>query len=293
MGEIINKSWPIFPHIVGVPRSGTTLLRLMLDAHPDMAIPPETHFIGAASTAKDGQALLDHISTDNNHTKKILTGWHNLNIKDVSLPQDCSVSDAYNLIYQTYAKSLGKSRWGDKTAINIWNVDLILSLIPNSFVIHIIRDGRDASQSWTETIYHKTAINPETMKEQAQYWVDAITKARKDAVSGRYMEVRYEDLVADPQLVIEKIDAAIGLVPHIAQMSHHEYAATRLDDEVAMPIIDGKPMSDHARKDMTKMLKDPPTTERIGRFRKDMKQEDIDIFNATAGSLLTELGYKL
>src|SRR5947207_10054330 len=62
---------PPAPFVVGVPRSGTTLVRLMLDAHPDLAIPPETHFlpklirlVQEADEAEDARAAaLEFITT--------------------------------------------------------------------------------------------------------------------------------------------------------------------------------------------------------------------------------------
>ena len=109
---------PPAPFIVGVTRSGTTLLRLMLDAHPEMAIPPETHFVPSLikATRKRG------VTCEEAHA--IVTGhrqWGDFNLDSAALLQRYCGLDRIDpettirAFFELYAEGQGKPRWGDKT----------------------------------------------------------------------------------------------------------------------------------------------------------------------------------
>jgi hypothetical protein len=121
------------PFIVGAERSGTTLLRLMLDAHPDLAVPPETHFIArtaeACQDASDPrQAFLETVTS---HRR-----WGDFRIQGDLLAQRISTIEPFDLsaalraFYELYAERLGKPRWGDKTPNYVHRMTLIQGLLP-------------------------------------------------------------------------------------------------------------------------------------------------------------------
>src|SRR5512145_1853257 len=140
---------PPMPIIVGVPRSGTTLLRMMIDAHPAVAIPPETGFLPAL-------ADLDPASGSSDAAWQIITGFHTW--PDFQLDpavlrttldrlSPASPADAARAFYRLYAQRHGKARWGDKTPTYGTQLDRIASLLPEAHFIHLIRDGRDVMVS--------------------------------------------------------------------------------------------------------------------------------------------------
>ena len=108
------------PIVVGVPRSGTTLLRLILDAHPELAIPPETGFLpalagpGAPGDARTFLELLVGYPPE-------APGWADFGLDEGRLLEEVgrlrpfSVADAVRCFYRAYAARHGKDRWGDKT----------------------------------------------------------------------------------------------------------------------------------------------------------------------------------
>src|SRR5262245_58161458 len=109
-----------FPFIVGRGRSGTTLLRAMFDSHPDVAIPPESHFICGLSRSNDlcGQ---DGFASDA-FLRKLLAREHfrrwELPMRDIRAAFDEGVdsyANAIRRIYSLYASHHGKKRYGDKT----------------------------------------------------------------------------------------------------------------------------------------------------------------------------------
>ena len=141
---------PPAPFIVGVGRSGTTLLRLMLDAHPDLAIPTETHFI---------PALLQVVETtgDREAALRLLAGaatWPNLGVEIAAVAEAFSRLDPFTpggaarAVFGLYAEAQGKPRWGDKTPPYRASMSEIARALPEARFIHIIRDGRDVALSY-------------------------------------------------------------------------------------------------------------------------------------------------
>ena len=147
-----SPSLPPAPFIVGAPRSGTTLLRLMLDAHPELAIPPETYFIPKAvknwqlaeKRRRRGedpvQAFYDTVT---GHTR-----WKDFHLDaeafkhrlDQERPDE--VGDAVRAFYGLYVDKVGKPRWGDKTPFYVRRMKQIQDVIPEARFVHLIRDGR-------------------------------------------------------------------------------------------------------------------------------------------------------
>jgi hypothetical protein len=135
--------------VVGVGRSGTTLLRLMLDAHPELAIPPETHFVPAViERAKGGagsEALIAELTG--------VRGWDELGVDAGQLRERVPAAahgDAATVLrafYALAAEARGKTRWGDKTPIYVTRMRAISATLPEARFVHLIRDGRDVALS--------------------------------------------------------------------------------------------------------------------------------------------------
>jgi hypothetical protein len=138
------------PFVVGVGRCGTTLLRLMLDAHPNIAIPPETHFIPALADPGVNESSCEEFF-------RIVTSsprWADFHL-DKALFRSAleklnpfSQSDGLRCFYSMYADRFGKRCWGDKTPSYSLHMTLIQSLMPEARFIHLIRDGRDVALSY-------------------------------------------------------------------------------------------------------------------------------------------------
>ena len=168
---------PPVPFIVGVTRSGTTLLRLMLDAHPDLAIPPETHFVPSLikATRKRG------VSCDEAHG--IVTGhrqWGDFNLDSAELLRRYCELDRIDpettirAFFELYAEREGKPRWGDKTPNYVRRMKQIENWIPEARFVHMIRDGRDAALSR----FKRVLKEPPPMETVAERWVKKIEGAR-------------------------------------------------------------------------------------------------------------------
>jgi Sulfotransferase family len=284
---------PPAPFIVGVARSGTTLLRLMLDAHPDLAIPPETHFIPklikACEQGGDPHDRVFELLTTHRR-------WpdYGLDAGELRARLDridpLTASDALRAFYGLYADGQGKPRWGDKSPSYVRRMRRVASALPEAHFIHLVRDGRDVALSQVEVDF-----GPDDVGEAARDWVEGIGKARRQARRVRhYLELRYEDLVADPEPALRRVCGFIDLRWDAAMLDYHEGAGDRMA-EVTRDFERGGGLAIPAavRASRHTRVAEPPQRERAGRWRTDMSPSDREAFEGIAGELLAELGYEV
>jgi hypothetical protein len=221
MADAENTS-PFF--VLGAARSGTTMLRLMLNRHPRLSIPPESHFLlplfaelpkdrelTTAEKRRAAEIIIQH--------RRFAT-WH---IAEAELTDhflaagNRTLRDLVESVYRLEIRQSGKPRWGDKTPryYECWRQ--LSFLFRRSQFVHIIRDGRDVSASLEKLGWHG-----QTERERAQYWAARVRLARQcQAELGpeRGMIIRYEDLVLDSESVLGGI----------CEFLHEDFAPSMLD----------------------------------------------------------------
>jgi Sulfotransferase family len=280
------------PFIVGVSRSGTTLLRLMLDAHPELTIPPETHFFSdvaracrAGATAEELIALL---------TSQRRWGDFQLDADELlgrlRAKEEPGPRFVLRSFYELYAERQGKPRWGDKTPGYAERIKRINQVLPESRFVHLIRDGRDAALSRA-----RRAHKAEPIEVAASRWKRRILKAREQGAQvEHYLELRYEDLVAEPEAEVRRVCELIELDFDPVMLRYHEHASERMSElDRDLEAESGKRARPaEARRRSHELAVKPPTTEGIGRWRAEMSDQDKARFEAEAGDLLAELGYE-
>jgi hypothetical protein len=176
--------------------------------------------------------------------------------------------------YTAYADQFGKARYGDKTPGLVLHMPRVLDLFPDAVFIHLIRDGRDVAQAFVERDW-----GPSTIAKAALMWRRHVTTGRADGLKlprGRYFELRYEDLVADPEPHVREICTFLELDYEPAMLGFQE-SAKRAQDYSPFP-------ESHASLDkgITKGLRD---------WRDDMNLADRLRFEARAGATLEMCGY--
>ena len=282
------------PFIVGAERSGTTLLRLMLDAHPDLAIPPETHFIDRAAEACEHalnprQVFLETVMSHRRWGDFRIEG--DLLAQRISAIEPFDLSEALRAFYELYAERFGKPRWGDKTPIYVHQMNLIQDLLPEAYFIHIIRDGRDVALS-TKDLW----FGPDSIEEAAQRWRSLIEKARRQSRElPRYLEIRYEDLVSNTESTLRKICNFVDLPWDPSMLAYHKTAEERMS-EIYRDIVaprGKKVVRGEMRRSLHTLTDKPPQRDRIGRWRQEMTAADRKRFEEVAGETLRELGYEV
>jgi Sulfotransferase family len=286
------------PVIVGSPRSGTTLLRLMLDAHSELAIPPETGFLtigeaieGQGDKLREGffQALVSY--------SQPAPSWADFEISTESFwaalvdITPFNISDGYRAFYRLYAARHGKSRWGDKTPIYCRYLNEIRRVLPESRFIHIIRDGRDAALS----LRHMWFSPGWAIETQASYWRDCVLSARRAGVGcNDYMELRYEDLILDPRKTLLRICDHISLSFEEAMLFYYERAPVRLREHKGRFLSDGTPFLTQAQRlEQQQRATKPLDPTCVFAWKRSMDPDERRIFQLVAGDLLEELGYEV
>lgn len=248
---------PIF--IGGEGRSGTTLLRVMLDSHSAIACGPETHFL----VDPRFQEFHRHFS----RTWERRAAGYGYAGRDL----DDLVRDFVRGWFEPYMQRRGKRRWADKTPQNIHILPYLWELFPTAKVIHMIRDGRDVAcsilpQGW----------GPNTIAAAAERWVSCIEKglAHRNRTD-RYMEVRYEDLVRQPERELRRVMDLVG-EPWEPQMLEY----WRCPHDLA-------PLTESSATQVVQ----PIYSRSIGRWKRELSSSEVSQYVHVAGTTLRRLGY--
>ncbi|MGI9019985.1 MAG: sulfotransferase family protein [Solirubrobacterales bacterium] len=284
------------PFVVGVGRSGTTLLRLMLDAHPELAVPPETGFapkVIRAGRERPAPAAMTALLRDQR-------SWGDHRLDEAELERRLAAAGRLDgtatlrAFYGLYAEGQGKPRWGDKTPAYVRRMPMIERALPEARFIHVIRDGRDVALSrGRRRLATGDAPGPARV---AEVWRDRILRAREDAKRvHHYLEVRYEDLVGDTEPTLRRVAAAIELPWDEAMLRYYERAPERLAEMARDLPAAGKKLSRSGDERMAAhaLAAEPPKPERIATWRERMSEADRTAFEGVAGDLLAELGYEV
>jgi Sulfotransferase family len=271
-----------FTIIVGRGRSGTTLLRAMFDSHPSLAIPPESHFLVTLDRSARAFRGRDRFSVERFSAVLIahwgFRGWgldEEAVRSTLAVAQPTTYAEAMRAIFERYATDRGKTRYGDKTPMNVLHMRKLASLFPEARFIHLIRDGRDVALSYRDADFGTTSIG-----ESAVFWRRFVARGRRDGRRlgpTRYREVRYEDLVRDPEPVLRSLCSFVELPFDGAMLRYYE----RAND-----VMEGV---DHRSQHRSVYL---PPTPGLRDWRRDMAPDEVELFESIAGRLLAELGYE-
>jgi hypothetical protein len=214
---------PIF--ILGCPRSGGTLLRRMLRAHPRIAIPPETRLLLDAYEHRSAYGDLRRLANRQALAEWIVAGagtrFDGLGLDARAVAEEIvagppTLGSALEIAWRAYARRLGKPRWGDKRPGYVQHIDALLRLFPRAQIVHLIRDGRacvaelKGTSWWRMGVYHAIATWTQA--------IDAGISAAERLPSSTYTEVQYERLVADPEGELRRLCAFLeeDYVPEMA-----------------------------------------------------------------------------
>ncbi|MDB5027446.1 MAG: sulfotransferase [Candidatus Eremiobacteraeota bacterium] len=287
------------PIIVGAPRSGTTLLRLMVDAHPAIAIPPETHFLPAcAGLARTPQPTAEQLINCITRSPEEMPAWIDFGLAEAAfaasvrgLQSAWSVRNGVRAFYRLYAESHGKDRAGDKTPGYVQHIACIAELLPEARFIHIIRDGRGAMASLREMWFAPSR----DMADLARFWRDLVSAGRAAAAEGfPVLEVRYEALLETPEIELRRICAFVDLDFDESMLRYHERAAERLGEHRGRVLPSGEVfLTQEQRLAQQALVREPLQLSRRESWRQALAASNVHDFQVVAADLLTDLGYPL
>ncbi|HMC89473.1 MAG TPA: sulfotransferase [Gemmataceae bacterium] len=273
-----------FVFIVGCPRSGTTLLQRMVDAHRQIAITPETHwiapyFVRRKGLTPEGWVTPKLIRKLLAHPKFSRLGIGHLDLKKLlKVGGPVSYGRFVSGIYDLYGRAQGKHLVGDKTPGYARAIGILHHLWPGAKFVHLIRDGRDVCLSALEwrrpgKLLSRLAIWGEDRVVAAALWWEWHVRLGRQAGNTlprhQYHEIRYESLVARPAEECATLCAFLD-VPY---------------DEAMLRFHEKRPRSDQADHPWMPILAE------LRDWRSQMPAENVERFEAAAGALLAELGY--
>ncbi|MHC3468540.1 sulfotransferase family protein [Streptomyces sp. 7R007] len=273
---------PLF--VLGCPRSGTTLLQLMLHAHPRIALPPETRFVLPAYERRlsfgdlrdaGNRARLARWITGRKETRFHELGLDAGRVAERIADGPPTLGSALGITLKSYADSHGKVRWGDKRPAYALHVEEILRLFPTAQFVHLVRDGRDCVASllgmpWWHRGFHEAVAT----------WAQVMDVTRRYARalgSGTWHELRYEDLLADPEPRLRELCAYLG----------EEYAAEMTEPYRLAPA------AVPARKTWHRRTHGALDASRAGSWQQRLTPDQIRLCEAVLGDRLAGHGYEL
>lgn len=272
---------PIF--VVGCPRSGTTMVQLMLHAHPRIAIPPETRFLLTAYRQRGAFGDL-RMAENREKLARFITG-KGMSFGDLGLDRAETVAEivagpptlgsAMGIVFRAYARRFDRPRWGDKRPAYLLNLDPLLRMFPDAQIVHIIRDGRDCVASMKEAPWHRGGV-----RKAVSLWcqgMDAGWRAARTLPQDTYHELYYERLVADPVTEMRMLCQFLG------EEFVDEMAAPNTMSSVAVP----------ERKVWHALTHGEVTDERVGSWQRRLSPEETALCQRIMGDRLVAHGYGL
>lgn len=271
---------PLF--VVSAPRSGSTLLRLMLDAHPRLAVPPPgwlfdlvypyLYSYGDLRRRENLLALAeDMLATPT--VGKWPAGPTAAALADAAAAP--TFAGLYAALHAAYARAEGKARWGEKTPRNAFWIDEIRGLFPEAQFIHIVRDGRDQAIDISDSV-----LWPNSVYSGAKLWQRYVTAIREAATrlpADAWHEVRYEDLCAAPEAAMRALCRFLGEEFDGRMVSPHETRSAKS--------WSGHPL--HAK------TAQPISTRYCGMYRTRLPPGDVAALESLIGETLQRFGYLL
>ncbi|MBT3208193.1 MAG: sulfotransferase [Bacteroidetes bacterium] len=282
------KKIPLF-FIIGRARSGTTLLRTMFDAHPNVSIPIESPLI---------IHMLDKYGDIGYWTKGRLLEFYDdlLVVKDFqkwTIDREklktailaCEGQNSYQtiikVIYWNFSSIFKKEEiklLGDKNPVYSVSIKKVFRLFPEAKYIHLTRDYRDHILSMVRTkVYTSNVLFLAFRWKFSAKLLKELKKQRQKS----FYTIKYEDLVKDTKFHLQKICDFLGIefIPQV--INYHKETEQYFENELK-----------HTLEDHHKKVFKPIDASRIDIWKTEMKDKDIRIADLIVGKYAEEAGYQ-
>ena len=268
--------------ILGYPRSGTTLFRAMLNSHSQIAIPFESFVIldYARNINRDYNDLLtlndrEQLVKDLLNSKGISEWEPKVYREDIIIERCADYSSTIREIFDTYAKKCGKLIWCDKTPSYTPDLHILNELFPSSKFIHIIRDGRDVAASILRQPWGQYSMIK--ILEDWNQIVNCTRKMGRMLGKERYLEIRFEDLVSSPEVILRSVLEFMDLP--------FEESVLRKKGGNTNTLLPQRSMNYHTN------LSKQPDSGFAYKWQKELSRTDQVLCSIIAKDLFSEIGY--
>lgn len=283
----MNENYPFF--ILGNPRSGTSLFRLMLNNHPDITVPPECGFSDWLYTKLVGEkfnkATYGKFLEEVFLTRKFET-W-GLDFKEVlkiiEKEEPATYQEFVCAIYRSYAVKLGKgeaSLIGDKNNYYIDRLESINAMFPECKKVFIVRDGRDVACSYLELRNKKveskySPVLADEIEEISSEWSRSVETMLKWVEKGA-KKIKYEELVSNPEGTLADVCDFLGVEYSGGMLNFYK----NNDEPESFKIWKGKTF-------------EPLSPSSVGRYKHDLSLHQRKAFEHNCRDDLVALGYQV
>jgi hypothetical protein len=313
------SSEPVF--IGGDNRSGTTLVAIILDSHPNLVVGPELDFREPDNLGPELLRCIELLEAEDPRVigpgvqaapefamgVQLVKQCHRFGVEFSELAQ--LVRSAMSLCSSELVElddrmvlidavgehrrarapaSLGgpralggseaqkkASRFGLKIQRDLLAHADYARLWPRARFVHVVRDGRDVAASHLRSERH---LYYSSIHHAAHGWSELMEGTRALVEQGRVVEIRYEELVREPESTLRRLLAGLELAWHPAVLDHakvqHDLLAHPYEHPSAAAV--SRPIHGAA----------------IGRYRGDLSAHELATFEAVAGDWLERMGYK-
>lgn len=259
--------------IGGTPRSGTTLVRNMLDSHPELALPDESYFMSQVWQELRRERRLDDIPralalvAGNPSFHRWEWRWSWL-VDEIGDGVVTAYPDLLRALFSAYARGHGKVHSADKTTDNVVHAPRLARWFPTSRIVHVMRDPRSVAMSLTLQHWHTGGL-----AAAGVVWRNHVLAYRRFAAENptRCHEVRYERLIVDPEAELRHLCSFLD-VDFSPRMLDHTRSRTLLKDA----------HHDRSRSEIRSGAR---------RWWIEMSDDEISAVELGAGKLMDEVGY--
>ncbi len=277
-------SSPLF--IVGANRSGTTLLRLLLNAHSRIAIPDELVYLDSflagvpiEAWAQPGlssgtyKAFVDNFlqeqcapldALDRDRLREeILAGPH-----DFRRPYRCAL--------ETWARHHGKERWGEKTPGNLFYADILLDMFPEAQFLYVVRDPRAGVASMQRVSFFPNDVVFNALSRR-KHDIDGRALLKRHVPSVQRATVQYEALVRNPESTMRAVCDVLDEAFEPQMLRFHEDA--------------GQYMRDDARQRHNATATRPITGDRVDAWKEQLTADQVATVEHICADVMQDFGY--
>lgn len=275
---------PVF--VVGIARSGTTLLSAMLSAHPRLDCGPESRFFARFRHLDDRarRRILDPVTwprpavdfmaslRNQGHPVTELFGLTSPEIGTYLAGRQPSTTAMLESLTELHARRRGKARWVEKTPRHLLMTETLRGGWPDACIVRIVRDPRDVALSLAGMPFAKESVVGNLVR------IDADDRASRGPIEAdaRAMTLRYEDLVTEPERELRRVCAFIGEDYDPAMLDSRESAAdVAAEHEWWKSAVAG-----------------PLNTASVGKWRREMSADARRLAGLHLAGFLREHGYE-
>ncbi len=274
-------STPLF--MFGFERSGTTLLTMMVGAHPRLSCPlsvtgawwdfaGQVDKFGGLKTTADRRAMVDAVA-EHERLQMWNVPFDTGEIASKTRPE--RFDDIVDGFHRAAAAAECKPAWVNMDIATLFRLEEVVRLFPTARFVQIVRDGRDVALSFKG--YRFGGLN--ALEVAGQWSVATVTADRIGSALGpdRYLRIRYEDLIALPEQTLDRLCDFAG--------ERFEPAMLDYAGDVSRKVPDDK-------RDLWPVLDRPPQMDKVERWKREMKSSERYVIEEAAGDALSRFGYE-